>query len=128
MHEIKSIADIEAIGTASPHQGFVRQAFEGMTAAYRELGDEMDPDTDGYMVLLEAKNAWQELLEITNTETLDDVLLEWVEYHEAEGCFVCAWIPGNNFGLQLFVPDGPDLDKGLRQWLLGQAKPGEVPA
>lgn len=126
MIEIKDPRTAPAAGVRPEAWALIARLFGQFVQTVEELAGDYQPATDGYAVLLEKGQARRELLALTHAESLEELVLESVQlFPQPEALFVAIWIPGDSFGLQLFVPDGPGLDPTLRRWLLAQAKPGE---
>jgi hypothetical protein len=124
--EIRKIEDIEPLTVPPPLKNLIRSLLERFVAAIEAAGGAWDPDADGSMILLEGADATADLLQIASADALDGVFLEGVNHHEAEGAFVCALVPGGDYGLTLIVADSPEIGTELRAWLMSQAGPGEA--
>jgi len=86
-----------------------------------KLGAVWNPEDDGHFAYATADEADLPLADFGWDRRLRDLLPEAVHYHGEARLWEVIHIPGNSWGLTLFVPDSPALPREVREWLLANA-------
>ena len=119
MREFRSLADVDACHFDDPRIGrAVRDAVATLVDAVSCPERPYDPDTDGWIVLLEPGDNDDVLAEFSS-RGLPDMLWEGAVRDETSGCILTALCTNNSFGITVVVPrDGEFLSPAARCRLL----------
>jgi len=122
---LKSLIEIE---DACLSHGARRTAQDTMIAlieAYATDAGPYDPDTHGFVVVLDQPGDDEALRHVIGCSFLE-ATLEGAAYDPENGCFVAVVLSNNEFGLTLIVPDVPGLDPRIRRKLIDELPEGEA--
>lgn len=122
MIQLKSVEQARASPIADGVKELVLARVLEYVQELQRMGYAWDPESDGWFVVLEPGEEVGPLTGLGWEQQLSDLLFEFVDHDEAAQCFAAVYIPGNNWGVTIFVPDLPGLDPSIRGWLLEQAR------
>jgi hypothetical protein len=119
----KSLGDIERAAPPQPVTELLRSHWSAYMRELDQTGGDYNPDADGYFVYFGAEEALQALLTLLEAESLDQVIVEFVEFHPETQLYRAVYLVGADFGLALYFLDTPYLNPKLREWLQEQPAP-----
>lgn len=122
MIHLRSLEEARASPVPEGVRGLVVARAEELAAELEAMGRPWQPEEDGWFVVLEPGEEVGPLIGLGWEQQLSDLLFEFVDHDEAAGCFAAVYIPTNNWGVTIVVPDAPGLDPAVRAWLVGQCE------
>jgi hypothetical protein len=112
----KSITDVEHARN-HPAYSTIKKLFLSIIADCPEYR----PEDDGYLVLIEPADVNRVLDDLDVPYRLSEVPFEGVTV--IDGCFLAVWLPNNQFGLDLLIPDADWLPGDVRRHLKAYLDP-----
>lgn len=88
----------------------VEEAIRALMDAY---GDDYEPDSHGWVVLFDEETTDEDGKELFGVGWRE-LVTEGTVFDQRNGVFVTGWLPNNEFGLTLVVPDASWVDPVFR--------------
>jgi len=120
MQAFKSIEELERARLPDRLSRVVRETLEALIEAYGESAEQLDPEADGWTVLVEEGDGADAVRDAIGGNDLLDAPFEGVSFDGA--VFVAVWLANNQFGITLVIPDAPWLDPAVRARLASECE------
>ena len=115
MKEFRSLEDVEQAGLPDNLFRVVHSSLQGLIECYAGSGFEYTPEDDGFAVLIEAGDSEESISSAIGHSLID---APWEGASLTDGYFIAVLMHNNQYGITVFLEDGPPLDPAVRARLM----------
>ena len=115
MKEFRCLEDVEQAGLSDDVFRIVHGSLRELIECHEKAGFEFNSESDGYTVLVESGDTDAAVREAIGCSLLE---ASWDGVSLRGGLFLGVLMRNNQFGISVFVEDGPHLDPAVRARLM----------
>ena len=117
MISFKSVSDLSKLPPDDPAHPIIEDIARILLVTTESMARPYDPETDGWIVLIEEGDKDRPLTEIWGDDAYSLIEVPWEGVDRQGGFYIGLFLANNDFGLDFVIPNEPWLPTELRNVL-----------